>query len=98
MFNVPSIGKPEISLKEKLVKYIYQLEELNGEHCGGLCVNNEVLIFAYPFAGNRVRAHRRASFQNTHHTTTIQPNAPRINRNTLHMVKFMKTILFGCET
>ena len=52
----------------------------------------------YPFAGNRVWAHRWASFYNTHHTTTIQPNAPRINRNTPHMVKFMKTISFGCET
>lgn len=52
----------------------------------------------YPFAGNRVWAHRCTSFWNIHHKMTIQPNAPRIYRNTLHMLKFMKSILFGCET
>jgi len=52
----------------------------------------------YPSAGSWVWAHGWARFYNTHHTTTIKPNAPRINKNTLHMLKFIKTISFGCET
>jgi len=52
----------------------------------------------YPCAGNRVWAHRSACFQNTSRTTTIYANAPRIYHNTVHTVKFIKTILFGCET
>jgi len=52
----------------------------------------------YPFAGNLVGAHTLVCFYHTYHTTTIEPNASRINNNTPHMVRFIQTISFGCET
>jgi hypothetical protein len=52
----------------------------------------------YHVACNQVCAHKYTCFENIHHITTIQLNTPSINKNTLHMVKFIKTISFACET
>jgi hypothetical protein len=55
------------------------------------------LLLYTSFVGHWVWAHKWACFEITHHTTTIQPNAPRISNYTLDMVRTIKTILFQCE-
>jgi hypothetical protein len=57
------------------------------------CVHNAIHLPVTGFG-----PHRWARFWYTHHTTTLQPNATRISKNTLHIVKFIKIISFECET
>jgi hypothetical protein len=43
-------------------------------------------VSVYPFAGNQIWVHRYAHFYNTHHIISIQPNATRINKDTICIV------------